>query len=82
VPDLSKKPIVTELVKVFNKYANVMWQPLPEQFKQVIQGTSSTRLDYDFDVLSALSNAVNVSIDETTTKNELRAIYSEMLSLL
>jgi type I restriction-modification system DNA methylase subunit len=82
VPDLSKQAIVTGLANVFHKYAHATWQSLPEQFKQVIDGKNSMRLDFDYDIISSLSKASNVSMDESSVKNELKALYAETLSML
>ncbi|MHA1505585.1 MAG: N-6 DNA methylase [Candidatus Asgardarchaeia archaeon] len=82
VPDLSNLNVVNNLIKVFNKYASVKWEPLPNQYEKVLSGTDTTRLKYDLDVLKALADSYNLSIKKASLTNMLLDVYRELLEII
>lgn len=82
IPDLTESIIIKELNKVFNSYSKNVWLSLPEQFEAIKKGVDSTRLNYDLDIVRALSKASGSKFNEDETKIGLKALYLEVLELL
>ena len=82
IPDFRNASISKRFNKIFDKYFQFNWAPLPEQYERVINGTDFRRLEYDLDVIRAISETSGLDFDEKETKIVLMAIYSELLGML
>ena len=82
VPDLREPAISKQLNRVFDAYSQIDWCPLPEQYERVKSGADLTRLNYDLDIIRALSKAAGSELDEKEAKIVLRALYSEIARVL
>lgn len=82
IPDLTNEYVVEYLNRVFEKYKDKTWGPLKKQFENAIKNRSSVRLDYDLDIIEALSNAYKKPVDRAKWKNELIDFYSLILTIL
>ncbi len=82
VPDLRESAISKQLNKVFDAYSQINWCPLPEQYERVKSGADLTRLNYDLDIIRALSKAAGSELDEKEAEIVLMALYSEISGLL
>lgn len=78
VHHLRSREIVDRLSGIFEKYKNITWKALPEQYENVINGKDGTRLKYDLDVLKAIAP----DVDCKDIKEKLITIYIELLRVI
>ena len=81
-PDLTNERVVANLENVFTKYQDITWDSLPVQYKNVIDGTDLTRLEYDFDVLNALARSYNQEVHVDDVAKQLLSIYSKLMEIV
>ena len=80
--DFNNQIILNGLEKIFNKYQDKNWEPLPIQYEDVLNGRNLIRLKYDLEILEILTKAYNYTFDEKSFTNELINIYRELLLLI
>jgi len=77
-PDLTDDEILDELDKVFEKYQDCEWEPLPIQYEKSISGENEERLKFDLEILKAISKDLELE----KAKQGLLNIYLEFLKIL
>ena len=82
LPDLTNVCVVKELSKVFDKYASERWLPIPMQYERTLENEDMLRLNYDIDILKALSRAYNKAFREENIEKILLRTYEELIEIL
>ncbi|MBD3230902.1 MAG: hypothetical protein GF329_22175 [Candidatus Lokiarchaeota archaeon] len=82
-PDLKNSDVIKELSKIFSKYENIIWEPLPNQYQSVLDRSNNTRLNFDMDILRALAKIYNNNpFDDKEIKAKLLNLYRDLLGKL
>ena len=78
IPDFSNADLVQKLEKIFDEYSGVKWRTIPNQLSEGSINRDSNRHRFD----AAIIEAICPTIDKDKVSNELRGIYSSLLSTI
>lgn len=82
VPDLSDDETLRALESTFLRHSGELWPPLPDQYREDLNGAGGQRLSYDLEILSILTESSGSSVDPAKAEAGLRSLYLGLLELL